>query len=168
MITIYTSRNYGDRAERCGVSDQRIEPGEPCIYVKTGRHGNDAKPRALFELVVDALRRGGWEEIIAPALGAVVQVIELPNDSIVLVGRTIIYTEDCLDRDFSNKDWPALRIAKALAKVVGTQAQMIELATEEALREFMADHGIPEEEWTYVAFAAAVLGVSVEEVQYGD
>ncbi len=167
MITIYTSRNFRDRAVRCGVSEQRIEPSEPCIYVRTGRQGNDTKPRALFELVVDVLRRGGWGEIIAPALGLEVRLITLPGDAIVLVGHTVVYTEDRLDKHGFNDGWPAVRIARWLSEALGTDVLETDLVDGDAFWEFVVKNDIPEEEWTYRDFAAAVLGIPPEEVQYG-
>lgn len=160
-ISIYPSRNYGDRATRCGVSDQRIEPGEQTIYVRTGSRGRDAKPRPLFEMMVDALRRGGWEEIIAPALGLEVRLVRLPNDEIVILGVDIVYTADYDEQGGYNRYCSARFVAEQIAEALGTHVEVWDLTVHERLEAFMAEHGIDPEEWTYQDFATAVLGVPV-------
>jgi hypothetical protein len=96
-----------------------------------------------------------------------VRLIGLPNDSIVLVGNTVVYTEDGADRAFSNESWPASRIANSLGKALHTEVQVTDLTAPVAFQEFMAEHDISTEEWTYSQLAVAVLGISEEEVRYG-
>jgi len=156
MITIYPSRNYGDRAARCGVSDERIEPGERTIYVRTGSRGRDAKARPLFEMVVDALRRGGWGEIIAPALGLEVYLVRLPSDELVVVAGTLVYTADYTEAGGHNRYCSARSIAEHIAQAIRTPLRVLDLTVYEHLEAFMAGHGIDPEQWIHQDFAKAV------------
>ena len=169
-VAIIPSHNYATRRVRCGVSGQLIEKGAPTIHIAC-RRGRDCKPESVLRTVMRVILRGeqerGWEPVIASTLGQEVRLIGLPNDNIVLVGNTVVYTEVGADRVFSNEGWPVSRIANSLAKALHTEVQGTDLTAPAAFPEFMAEHGISTEEWTYFQLAVAVLGISEEEVRYG-
>jgi len=169
-VAIIPSHNYATRRVRCGVSGQLIEKGAPTIHIAC-RRGRDCKPESVLRTVMRVIRRGeqelGWEPVIAPTLGLEVRLITLPEDSIVILGKRIVYIEDLSEKHGYNILATASELARDLAREIGTEVMELDLSNFECRDEFMAEHGISTEEWTYFQLATAVLGISEEEVRYG-
>jgi len=162
ILSFRPSSNWRQQRVRCGVSDEFIEEEECTLSVTCLQNGYVCKPEVLFGAVVAAIRRGekerGWKPIIAPALGLDVLLITLPGDSVVMLGKQIIYTEVRSECRYNE----ARNLARDLADVLGTEMIDFDLLEPERWAEFRAEHDISIDEWRYPQVAAAVLGVCHE------
>jgi len=87
-----------------------------------------------------------------------VWLIVLPADRIVILGDTMVYAEDDDEYPGHSAHMLARNIAKALG---GVTLKTTDLSDSEVFTDFLAKHGIDQDEWTYRDVVSAVLGEEV-------